>query len=325
MTSQLLCDRVALGTWGLAGAASVGGRPVGYSHVTEDTFRAVLDLAWESGVRWIDVAPGYGGGLALTRLGRWQSDRGVRWQVAFKPGRPYDLDGPITDLRPESLRASVAAAADQLGPVAALLLKDPPSDAVTSGTVDRILDEWRRGYPGVAVGLASHDLDLVDHLLTRSGGVEGLLLQIEFNLVNRQVVAPLASAATRAGARVWGMQPLAYGFLGGRVDASTTHPADDWRTRMPDNVRTVLASAARLSTSVATQTLAGLRHPQLALTWCLAAPDVERVIVGPRSVDQFRDVVTAAARAADPEVRADVAARLNALAQRSVIGRGSAH
>ncbi|MEM9205431.1 MAG: aldo/keto reductase, partial [Pseudomonadota bacterium] len=47
-----------------------GTAPLGnlYRAISEDDAQAILDLAWERGVRYYDTAPLYGFGLAETRL-----------------------------------------------------------------------------------------------------------------------------------------------------------------------------------------------------------------------------------------------------------------
>ncbi|MDQ1666419.1 MAG: D-threo-aldose 1-dehydrogenase, partial [Actinomycetota bacterium] len=50
------------------GAANLGNL---YRAVTDDEAWAVLDAAWDSGIRYFDTAPHYGLGLSERRLGRF--------------------------------------------------------------------------------------------------------------------------------------------------------------------------------------------------------------------------------------------------------------
>jgi D-threo-aldose 1-dehydrogenase len=56
---------------------SFGCAPLGnlYRPVTEDAAQEVLAAAWDSGIRFFDTAPHYGGGLAEERLGRFLNTR----------------------------------------------------------------------------------------------------------------------------------------------------------------------------------------------------------------------------------------------------------
>ena len=57
---------------------SFGCAPLGnlYRPVTEEAVNEVLTAAWDSGIRFFDTAPHYGGGLAEERLGPDPERRG---------------------------------------------------------------------------------------------------------------------------------------------------------------------------------------------------------------------------------------------------------
>jgi D-threo-aldose 1-dehydrogenase len=77
------------------GTSAIGnlGRPV-----SEDEARAVLQQAWDNGIRYFDTAPHYGRGLAEQRLGTFLKplDRGS-FVVSTKVGRVLSPGGPITE------------------------------------------------------------------------------------------------------------------------------------------------------------------------------------------------------------------------------------
>ena len=56
---------------------SFGCAPLGnlYRPVTDEAAQEVLAAAWDSGIRFFDTAPHYGGGLAEERLGRFLSTK----------------------------------------------------------------------------------------------------------------------------------------------------------------------------------------------------------------------------------------------------------
>jgi D-threo-aldose 1-dehydrogenase len=67
------------------GTAPIGGL---YEAVEDETARAVIDRAWELGIRYFDTAPRYGAGLAELRLGRALSGRPRgEYLVSTKVGR----------------------------------------------------------------------------------------------------------------------------------------------------------------------------------------------------------------------------------------------
>jgi D-threo-aldose 1-dehydrogenase len=67
---------------------SFGTAPLGnlYRPVTEEDAQAVLQAAWDAGIRFFDTAPHYGGGLAEERLGRF---------LAGKPREDYVISTKV--------------------------------------------------------------------------------------------------------------------------------------------------------------------------------------------------------------------------------------
>ena len=113
MAAPLTIDpaaRVALGRTDVRvtrlglGGASIGGL---YRLVPEDAAVSVVDHAWELGIRYFDVAPLYGYGLAERRMGRALRDRPRdAFALSTKVGRllyPLDAIPSVADLDRQSL------------------------------------------------------------------------------------------------------------------------------------------------------------------------------------------------------------------------------
>lgn len=293
-----LADHMVLGTWGISGAYSVTGRPAGCGPVAESQFSAVLDAAWDAGLRWIDTAPSYGGGAGIERLARWQRVSGRTWRTVVKPGRPLAPAGPFSDLRDQAIGSEIGACAQRLGTPSAVLIKDPPENSYRDGSLNGLLRRLARQWP--VVGVATHRLDLVPLLGDAPAG--NAVMQLEFHLLNRFSAVRAADSARKSGWQVWAMQPLAYGFLGGRYSAETRFPDDDWRSRMPGQARTALAAGADALRRSLPFSVRDYPPSQLALAWCLASPVVDRVVIGPRAPRQFADAMAAARLATEPAV-----------------------
>jgi len=74
-----------------AGPLGLGTAPLGglYEAVDEDAALAVVDRAWDLGLRFFDTAPYYGSGLAERRLGEGLRRRPRdAFAVSTKVGRP---------------------------------------------------------------------------------------------------------------------------------------------------------------------------------------------------------------------------------------------
>lgn len=282
----MLADRVVLGSWGLAGAYTVDGAPNGYAQLPEERVDEVLDAAWDAGLRWVDVAPGYGAGAGLRVLAGWQRRRGRTWHAVVKPGRAVGSDGPRSDVSVTGVAAELRDIEAVLPNPAGVLVKDPPGTAFADGSLSALLT-WLARRDGAAVGsvvgIATHRLDLAARL--GEPPVPGAVVQLEYHLLNRHVAVPAAATLAARGWRVWAMQPLAYGFLGGRYDATTRFPADDWRSRIPARVRAAFAASAALLPGWLPSPVRERPLAEAALAWCLADENVARVVVGPRRAE----------------------------------------
>lgn len=317
-------ERIVLGTWGLSGPVEAPDGPAGYPGRPAHCFDEVLDAAYRAGVRWVDTAPGYGAGSGLVRLAAWQRSRGAAFQVVMKPGRPHGPYGPRSDLRIGSLRQEIDAGVELVGPPAAILVKDPPEEAFRDGGLAAVLGELTSAFPGTRVGVATHRLDLVPYLPEASTAPPGNpgptpgngppahhepdvarpVVQMEHHAVNRTVAVPAAGHARQRGWEVWGMQPLAYGFLAGRYGPDTRFAADDWRSRLPRQARSALAAGARGFAASLPPPFASRSAAECALAWCLTDPSLQRIVVGPRTGAQFASVLRAMSLATDPRFTA---------------------
>lgn len=313
--------RIVLGTWGLSGPLDAPNGPAGYPARAEHHFDEVLDAAYAAGVRWIDTAPGYGAGVGLKRLAAWQRSRGAAFAVVMKPGRPHTTDGPHSDLRIAALLEEIDAAAQLVGQPSAILIKDPPEAAFRTGELTAVLGDLATLFRDARLGVATHRLDLVPYLPVapaalplcstptadskppspQQPSIAVPVLQMEHHAVNRAVAVPAAAHACERRWEVWGMQPLAYGFLASRYGPDTRFAADDWRSRLPQQVRSALAAGARGFAASLPTLFASRPMAECALAWCLADSSLSHIVVGPRTSAQFASVLRALTLAADPQ------------------------
>src|ERR1700751_1078397 len=100
----------------------MGGVPLGneFAFVTDDEAHATLEAAWSAGVRYFDVAPWYGLGLAERRFGHFLHN---------KNRAEYVLSSKVGKL----LKASRSNRHDALFP-----LSDSPNDVVYDYTADGV-------------------------------------------------------------------------------------------------------------------------------------------------------------------------------------------
>src|SRR6266487_5539354 len=81
-------SRVVLGCGNFGG---IGSAPefFGQGENREEAF-ALMDAAWEMGLRWFDTADAYGGGRSETYIGNWRTASGHRPQVTTKTFNPME-------------------------------------------------------------------------------------------------------------------------------------------------------------------------------------------------------------------------------------------
>ncbi|ACV09221.1 aldo/keto reductase [Jonesia denitrificans] len=291
-TSRLPYDLsvIGQGTWQLG---------ADWGDVTEDQALAVLDAAYESGVRFFDTADVYGDGrseqLIATYL-RSRPSHGIT--VATKMGRranPHTADHYTLDnFRRWTDRSRKNLGVDTLDLVQ---LHCPPSPVLDQETtyewLDTLVAEDRIAHYGVSVETCAEALTAIAHPRVAS-------LQIIVNAFRQKPLQQVLPAAADAGVAVIARVPLASGLLSGKYDLSTTFPDNDHRTYnrqgeafdvgetfsgVPFDVG-VLA-AGEFTAAVQAQGVEAT-PAQRALRWLIDLPQITTVIPGARNADQAR-------------------------------------
>ncbi len=262
---------------------------------------AVLDAAWDAGLRYFDVARSYGRGEAF--LGRWLARRaiapdeavvGSKWGYTYTAD--WQVDAEVHEVKDHSLATferqwpkSRAALGDHLDLYqihSATLATGVLDDAEVLGALARLKDE------GVAVGLSlsgPRQAETLEKALTVT--VDGAPLfdsvQATWNVLERSA-GPVLAAAHDDGRGVIVKEALANGRL-------------TPRNRDPDFAerRAVLeAQARRLDTTV----------DALALAAALHQPWADVVLSGAARIDHLRANVAALDVAFDAEAADALAA-----------------
>src|SRR4051812_8180600 len=110
--SGLEVPRIMLGCGNFGG---VGSAPEFFGQgIDEDGALALMDAAWELGIRHFDTADAYGGGRSEAMIGRWCAARGVRPAITTKTFNPMRA-GADHGLAPERIERQLAASLDRLG------------------------------------------------------------------------------------------------------------------------------------------------------------------------------------------------------------------
>src|SRR3954469_3876517 len=110
--SGLEVPRVMLGCGNFGG---VGSAPEFFGQgIDENGAFALMDAAWELGLRHFDTADAYGGGRSEVTIGRWCAARGGRHAITPKTINQIGA-GADRGLAPERIARQLAASMERLG------------------------------------------------------------------------------------------------------------------------------------------------------------------------------------------------------------------
>jgi aryl-alcohol dehydrogenase-like predicted oxidoreductase len=299
--------QLGLGTWAVGGAYQFGWGP-------QDDAESIAAIrhAVESGVNWVDTAPAYGIGHSEEVVGRalepWTV--GIDVFVFTKCGRKLSPSGePLTDLRPDSIRAECDRSLERLGIERIDLYQFHWPDDMTGtpvedswGAVGELIDSGKVRWGGVS----NFDVELLERC-ERVRHVDSL--QPPLSLINRKARADVIPWCRDHGTGVIAYSPMASGLLTGRFDAARVESLapDDWRRRSPEFTEPRLGRNLELVDrlrSVAERLRVGL--PAVAIAWALATTGVTGAIVGARRPEQVDGWIEAGTVELSAEDRAEI-------------------
>ena len=299
------------------GCAALGAPAPG---LADTTAVAVIEAAIVHGVRFFDVAPLYGGGLAEERLGRALAGlprddyvlctkTGVTRPYAEPPlptGATRRRANDIWDYSASATRASIERSLERLHVDRLDVVHLHDADDHLDHCLDardelaRLRDE---GIVG-AIGIGSNHVAPVEHLLV-SAPFDTFLIAGCYTLLD-QSARMLIDTAHERGIRV-----IAGGVFNSGILARWPHPAPTFGYSPAGE--DILARTARIATICAAH-----RVPiaTAALQFVMANPAIDTVLLGPRSLGEL-DANLAALRVAIPETL------WSALENESIIPHGS--
>lgn len=282
------------------GAANVGNL---YRALTDDEATAVLEAAWEAGIRYWDTAPHYGLGLSERRLGAFLATKPRdEFVLSTKVGRllrpnpdwageqdlAHDFAVPanlrrVWDLSAAGIRTSLEESLERLGldRVDVLFLHDPEQHDLEQATGEALpaLAELRDAGVVRAVGVGS----MVPEALTRgaaSGSADLLMVAGRFTLAEQPAAADVLPACERSGVGIVNASVFNSGLLAREMpDASARYEYGAVPAELLDRVRRIAAVCRAHGTSL----------PTAALQFALRSPLVRTVVVGSSRPAQIRD------------------------------------
>lgn len=336
-------DYVTLGHSGLRvsrtclGTVNFGTSPRWSMGVDEAGARPVIQAFLDDGGNFIDTADNYNDGQAEEIVGRavrGQRDSVVIATKASMPQGPGPNDRGLSRLHlTKALEASLRRLGTDHIDLYQCHLRDPgtPFDE-TMATLDGFVRSGKVRYIGCS-NFTACDIVEAQWAAARAGGTPLISLQPQYSLLARAIEAEILPACARhgLGTLVWG--PLGGGVLTGRYRRGGTPDPDsrisrlinsavpgapEWaRDQLGERNLDIAEEVVRIGAELGTTPAA------VALAWVRGRPGITVVIVGPRTVDQYRQNQAGL----ELELPDDAVARLDEIsgpAPAPVTGTGSA-
>ena len=290
---------VELGRLGY-GAADVGNL---YRAMSDDEARAVLEAAWESGVRYFDTAPHYGLGLSERRLGSFLATKPrEQFRVSTKAGRLLrpspetaarqdDAHGfavpaslrRVWDFSAAGIRASLDESLERLGlsRVDILYLHDPDEHdlAADLATAVPALAALRDEGLVDAIGIGSKSTDAL-LAAVRTGALDLAMVAGRYTLLEQPALDEVIPACRAAGVGIVAASVFNSGLL------ATPNPRAGDRYEYGAAPDELLERARRLAEICARH---GVALPEAALQFPLREPAVRCVVAGGATAEHVRE------------------------------------
>ena len=276
----------------------------------EDAIR-IVDAALDAGINFIDTANIYHGGRSEEAVGKALAGRRHRVVLATKvQGRVGDGPNDQGTSRLHILRACEESLRRLNTDYIDLYQVHRPCPEIpieeTLGALTDLVKARKVRY----IGCSTHPAWMVVEALAASerlGLARYVSEQPPYNLLDRRIENELLPMAARYGLAILPWAPIAQGVLAGRYPAADVLPADSRAVRQPDSIYSRRVTPRGIEAGQAFAALArehGLPPGQLALLWSKDQPGVTSPVVGPRTLEQFLDLLPVLTMSLTDEQRA---------------------
>jgi aryl-alcohol dehydrogenase-like predicted oxidoreductase len=296
--SGLKVSRACLGTVNFGTAWGIG--------VDEAGTRPIIDAFLDAGHNFIDTADNYNDGQAEEIVGRALRGRRDAVIIATKAGMPQGAGPNDAGLSRAHLTRALEASLRRLGTdhidVYQCHRWDPDTPVEeTMAALDSFVRAGKVRYAGCSNFTAGQVVE-AQWAATRIAGTPLTSIQSQYSLIRRDIEAEIVPTCVRHGLGVLAWSPLGGGILAGRYSPVGDPPPDTRMARLlaedkPGMRQWVddqlsarnLAIAAEVATAA---TELDTTPAAVALAWAAARPGVTAVVIGPRTLAQYEQILT---------------------------------
>jgi D-threo-aldose 1-dehydrogenase len=286
------------------GALSYGAANVGnlYRALSDDQARAVLEAAWNAGIRYFDTAPHYGLGLSERRLGDFLATKPRReYKISSKVGRlltanpdgrgrldtendfavPADLTR-AWDFSADGIRRSLDESLARLGleSIDILYLHDPEKYDLALGISTAIPALAGLRDEGLVAGIGVGSMSVPALLQSlQSGALDLLMVAGRFTLLEQPALAEVIPECRRRGVGVVNASVFNSGLLATNdLGAHSRYEYGEVPSDLLGRAREIAGICAQYDVEL----------PAAALQYTLREPAVRTVVVGGSTPEQVR-------------------------------------
>jgi aryl-alcohol dehydrogenase-like predicted oxidoreductase len=272
--------RIVLGCGNFGG---IGSAPAffGQGENEKEAF-ALMDAAWELGIRAFDTADAYGGGRSETWIGRWMADRGHRPRLTTKVFHSVVGDPADRGLSHERILRQIDGSLERLGVarVETYLIHEPDPGTPVAETLGALTELVEIGKVR-SIGASNVDRAWLDKALELA---PISVVQNSYSLLEREAEDEVLPFCAERGIAFTVFGPLAGGWLTGKYRRGEPPPSGSRMTQRPEGYvhferDEVHDALARFADAAAER---GVDMPTLAFAWLFSNPGVTAVVTGPR-------------------------------------------
>ena len=280
----------------------------------EGTARHIMQMALDAGLSIFDTANSYNEGESERIVGRFLKDTGQRDGVLLATKVYYPVgDGPndrglsryhIMRACEDSLRRLQTDRIDLY-----ITHRSASSVVPVDETLGALSDLVRQGKV-LYLGCSTHPAwEIMEALMVSEmkGYARYVAESSPYNLLDRRVENERVPLCQKYGLAMFPWSPIAMGMLAGRYPVDLSFPEDSRAAANPQGIYAQRINRKGLRVAAGVPEIAaryGLTPAQVSLLWVKDQPGITAPIVGPRTPEQFSEMLQVASMQADSELGA---------------------